>query len=121
LLREIDPASHPGLRLRPVRFVPTFDKWRGQSCGGITLHVVDAREVRSVRTTLAVLAAVQRLWPDDFQWLPPPYEYETEKPPIDILFGSTRLRESSPQASEALAETDVDAWRSASGPFQLYP
>ena len=28
-----------------------------------------------------------------FEWRQPPYEYEYEKPPIDILFGSRLLRE----------------------------
>jgi uncharacterized protein YbbC (DUF1343 family) len=88
-LKAPDP---PGLAIRPIQFVPTFDKWKGQSCGGIALHIVDPRAVRSVAMTLQILAAVCRLWPEQFAWLPPPYEYEREKMPIDILFGSAKLR-----------------------------
>jgi uncharacterized protein YbbC (DUF1343 family) len=93
LLRELERFDHPGLLLRPIRFVPTFDKHRGQRCGGIALHITDAHAVRSVATALALLACVHRLYPRDFAWLPPPYEYETKRPPIDILFGSDLLRE----------------------------
>jgi uncharacterized protein YbbC (DUF1343 family) len=93
LSRELAKSDHPGLALRSVRFVPTFDKWRGQSCGGIALHIIDPAAVRSVATTLQILAAIRRLYPHDFGWLPPPYEYEHEKMPIDILFGSPKLRE----------------------------
>ena len=93
LLTELERYDHPGLALRPVYFVPTFDKWQGQRCGGIAFHVIDPTAVRSVATTVALLAAVSRLYSGQFAWLPPPYEYERVKPPIDILFGSPRLRE----------------------------
>jgi uncharacterized protein YbbC (DUF1343 family) len=78
---------------RPIRFRPTFDKWAGESCGGVMLHVTDPRVFRPYRTTLLLLAAIKRLWPQEFAWRPPPYEYETKKLPIDILSGSSRLRE----------------------------
>jgi uncharacterized protein YbbC (DUF1343 family) len=104
--------------LRPVRFVPTFDKWQGQSCGGVALHVVDPWAFRPVATTLALLARVRKLYPGNFAWLPPPYEYETVKPPIDILFGSPRLRERLDQPEpitqeeiERLTAYDEAAWR----------
>jgi uncharacterized protein YbbC (DUF1343 family) len=93
LLAELEKFDHSGLALRPIRFVPTFDKWQGQRCGGVALHVTEPTAVRSVATTVALLDAIRRLYPRDFAWLPPPYEYESVKPPIDILFGSSRLRE----------------------------
>jgi uncharacterized protein YbbC (DUF1343 family) len=93
LLAELERFNHPGLALRPIRFIPTFDKWQGQRCGGVAFHVTESTAVRSVATTVALLDAVRRLHPRDSVWLPPPYEYEALKPPIDILFGSSRLRE----------------------------
>jgi uncharacterized protein YbbC (DUF1343 family) len=116
LARELDQHEHPGLFLRPVRFQPTFDKHRGESCGGGALHVMDAGAVRSFEFTLALLAAANRLAPDDFAWLPPPYEYEHERPPIDILFGSDRLRTAlerdlSADVLEDLSHLDEAAWR----------
>jgi uncharacterized protein YbbC (DUF1343 family) len=44
---------------------------------------------------------LRRQSPERFAWRDPPYEYEHVKPPIDILYGSDRLR------------TAVDAGRSA--------
>ena len=38
-------------------------------------------------------AAVHELWPDAFRWKQPPYEYEEEKLPIDLLAGGPQLRE----------------------------
>jgi len=127
LTRELKDAWLPGLSLRPIRFVPTFDKWQNQSCGGIAIHVVVPQAVRSVSAALQILAAVRRLYPDRFEWLPPPYEYEREKMPIDILFGSAKLREallSESAASDStmmdLAYIDYPAWLQRTLPYWLY-
>lgn len=108
----------PGVTFRPVRFVPTFDKWAGESCGGLILHVRDPRAFRPYRTTLALIASARRLWPGEFRWLDPPYEYETEKPPIDIISGSDRLRTaidagemSSTRDLSRFLDFDEAAWR----------
>ena len=83
----------PGVAFRPVRFRPTFQKFAGEECGGVMQHLTDRRSYRPWRTGIALLAALRRLWPDEFRWRPPPYEYEKERLPIDILAGSPRLRE----------------------------
>lgn len=93
LARELTAHGHPGIMIRPIRFVPTFDKWAGQSCGGIGIAIHEPTEVRSVQFTVDLIATVSLLYPDKFQWLPPPYEYEYTLPPIDILYGSSQLRE----------------------------
>lgn len=82
----------PGVRFLPTWFRPTFDKWRGERCGGVFLRVWDPDRFRPFATTVAILAAVRALWPQSFRWLDPPYEYETEKWPIDILAGGDALR-----------------------------
>ena len=92
LLALLSTKGLPGLALRPVQFEPTFQKWHGTACGGVFLHTTDAAAFRPYRTTLALLRAVAELWPQHFQWNPPPYEYETVKMPIDILAGSSELR-----------------------------
>lgn len=89
---ELSKRQLPGVRFRPTRFRPTFDKWQGQSCRGVTLDVTDELTFQSYRTTLHMLHAARKLYGDQFVWLPPPYEYETVKPPIDILSGSDGLR-----------------------------
>jgi uncharacterized protein YbbC (DUF1343 family) len=83
----------PGALFREAWFLPTFQKWAGKVCGGLQIHVVDPRAFRPYRTTLAILAEVRRLWPDAELWRQPPYEYETERLPIDLLAGDPRIRE----------------------------
>jgi uncharacterized protein YbbC (DUF1343 family) len=127
LAREMDRLEHPGVQLRPIRFVPTFDKHHGRSCGGVALQITDPRSVRSVSLTLAILDAARRLAPQAFQWLPPPYEYEFRRPPIDILYGSDRLRgrlESPIPLSnddlDELTHCDAAQWQERTLPYRLY-
>jgi uncharacterized protein YbbC (DUF1343 family) len=91
-LAELQAFPLRGVRLLPTRFQPTFDKWQGISCHGLDIQVVNATEVRSVELTVGLIATAAKLFPE-FSWLGPPYEYEYHKPPIDILFGSSLLRE----------------------------
>ena len=127
LLVELKPLQLAGLRLRPIRFTPTFDKWQGKSCGGLYLHVTDTQTFRPLRTTMALLTAVGRLWPKDFAWRDPPYEYEKVKKPLDILFGNCTLREAldrdtikTPADLDELARLDAAAWRKQVAEYHLY-
>jgi uncharacterized protein YbbC (DUF1343 family) len=116
----------PGLGVRPVCFRPTSDKWAGTRCGGVALHVWQPRAVRSYATTVALLASVRRLWPQTPLWRMPPYEYELDRMPIDILHGSSDLRLRldagipDPQQLDDLVAVDHQQWRSRVAPFLLY-
>ena len=92
LVHRLDAFDLPGVRFRPLHFEPTYQKHAGRLCGGAQMHVTDRDTFRSVLTATAVLAAVRELWPHDFRWRQPPYEYEEKKLPIDILAGGTALR-----------------------------
>lgn len=110
----------------PVRFRPTFNKWHGQSCGGIFLSVVDPDSFRSYETTLAMLSCIQQLWPQHFELLPPPYEYETEKLPMDILTGSSELSAAlqngrlDRETVDSLVQVDADGWLTSAADDLLY-
>jgi uncharacterized protein YbbC (DUF1343 family) len=83
----------PGVRFRPAVFEPTFHKHAGTPCGGCQIHVLDRAAFRPVETAVALTEAFRNAGPDAFAWRPPPYEYERHKLPIDILAGSSELRE----------------------------
>ena len=82
-----------GVYFRPVNFEPTFHKHAKAGCGGCEIHVTDRATFRPVAAGVAVVEAFRRASPDHFEWRPPPYEYEYTKPPIDVLYGSAKLRE----------------------------
>jgi uncharacterized protein YbbC (DUF1343 family) len=106
LLKESDLA---GVILRPACFEPTFHKWAGQVCRGFQLHVTDRRIFKPYYTTLALLAAIRELYPKQFAWRQPPYEYDTERLPFDLLTGDAAIRLALEQGRSA---TDLeDAWQ----------
>jgi uncharacterized protein YbbC (DUF1343 family) len=89
---HLNAGELPGVRFRPAHFEPTFQKWAGKMCGGVQLHVTDREIFEPYLTGIALISAAQTLYPDSFQWRDPPYEYEREKMPIEILSGGRNLR-----------------------------
>jgi uncharacterized protein YbbC (DUF1343 family) len=89
---ELNARRLPGVHFRPASFEPTFQKHAKTACGGCQIHVTDRTVFRPVETGITLVAAVRSAGPDRFSWRPPPYEYETTKMPIDILYGSSTLR-----------------------------
>jgi uncharacterized protein YbbC (DUF1343 family) len=92
LAQRLEAFGLEGLRVRPLWFEPTFQKFAGKSCGGLMLHVVDREAFRPVFTSLCMLAAVRELWPEQFEWRTKPYEFVGDRLAIDLLFGSDRPR-----------------------------
>ena len=92
LAEKLKSFKLPGVIFRPMYFQPTFQKHAGKLCGGTQIHVTDRNRFKPFKTGCAVLKAVYDLYPDSFKWKQPPYEYETEKMPIDILAGTDRFR-----------------------------
>jgi uncharacterized protein YbbC (DUF1343 family) len=81
-----------GVVFRSLFFKPTFQKHSGQLCGGVQIHITNREGFMPFKTGVAVLRAVRDLYPEHTLWKDPPYEYERDKMPIDILAGTDRLR-----------------------------
>jgi uncharacterized protein YbbC (DUF1343 family) len=109
LARALAEEDLPGVVFRPLCFEPTFQKFRGQLCGGVQQHVVERETYRPLRTGYALIRTAHRLWPDEFDWRPPPYEYELERPAIDILAGNGSIR-AQLEADAPLGEIE-QAWQ----------
>lgn len=92
LVKRLNDFKLPGVLFRPLYFQPTFQKYAGKLCGGAQIHITDRERFKPFKTGVAIIKAVHDLYPKEFQWKQPPYEYETIKMPIDILAGTDRLR-----------------------------
>ena len=92
LKSQLEKRTLPAVRFEEISFTPQFDKWDGETCHGLQLHVTDPRAYKPYYTTLAIIQEVMALWPKDFFWRPPPYEYEFEQLPIDIITGDEAIR-----------------------------
>ena len=127
LLQRLEQFELPGVTWRSTTFEPTFDKWSGHRCQGLELVVDDRACFRPYQTTLAVVASIAQLWPAEFEWLPPPYEYEMEKMPVDVVTGSDAVRRAvdrgelgGSQALESLCKVDQQSWWERTASARLY-
>lgn len=114
-----------GVAFRHCHFEPTFQKHRGEVCGGAQLHIEDPRLFDPVRTAVAILKHCRDLAPERFGWREPPYEYEEELMPIDILWGHDGLRRavdggsSVDEAMDGVA-AEAEAFAVSVAPYTLY-
>jgi uncharacterized protein YbbC (DUF1343 family) len=87
LARELNDLKLPGVHFRENWFQPTFHKFAGEICGGTQLHVTDRNCFMPYRTGIEIIRTIRRLYHDSFLWKEPPYEYEYERLPIEVLLG----------------------------------
>ncbi|MGW1168863.1 exo-beta-N-acetylmuramidase NamZ family protein [Streptomyces sp. NPDC002550] len=97
----------PGVRFREAYFAPTFSKFQGRTVGGVQIHVQDRAAYDPVRTGIALLVTVRKVWAG-FAWRPDNW--------IDKLTGSTRVR----TMIDAGAATDevTGAWQEELAAFR---
>ena len=106
----------PGVFFRPIVFEPTFHKHARQACGGCQIHVLDRGTFRPVAAAVVLMSAFRSGDPDKFKWRDPPYEYEHERLPIDVLAGSSELRE---QIEHGVPATEIaSSWEADTESFK---
>jgi uncharacterized protein YbbC (DUF1343 family) len=115
LAGALENEGLPGVVFRPLHFQPTFNKFAGELCGGIQILVMDRNSFKPVITGVAIVSAILRLYPDRFEWKRPPYEYVYDKLPVDMINGSSRVREQI-EAGTPVAEIE-ESWRGSLGEF----
>ncbi|MCB1234642.1 MAG: DUF1343 domain-containing protein [Verrucomicrobiae bacterium] len=85
--RKLNALGLPGVHFREAAFEPMFQKHAGRICRGAQMHVNDREAFLPWLTAVELLKLARAEYPDDFAWKQPPYEYELEKLPIEILLG----------------------------------
>jgi uncharacterized protein YbbC (DUF1343 family) len=90
---QMNALGLAGVFFRPAVFEPTFQKHAKVPCAGCQMHVLDRRAFKPAEAGVALIKAFRDADPSRFAWRQPPYEYEHTKIPIDILAGSSELRE----------------------------
>jgi uncharacterized protein YbbC (DUF1343 family) len=123
--QDMNTLGLTGVHFRPAVFEPTFQKHAKQTCGGCQIHVTARHLFKPVLVGVALAGMFWRTNPAKFAWRQPPYEYEHDKMPIDILAGSDALRkqiEADVPATEIAAswKADEEAFRTVREPYLLY-
>ena len=119
-----------GCFVREIKFEPVFDKFKNQTCSGFQIHLekswASKGSFRPYRLISLFLKAFANIHPS-FPWKSnPPYEYEWNLAPIDIISGSEDLKkwveDSSAKAShwEDFLNQEEKIWQKEQKEFFIY-
>ncbi|MGD9301312.1 MAG: DUF1343 domain-containing protein, partial [Desulfobacterales bacterium] len=125
ILTTLEKAQIPGVVFRPAVFEPTSNKWQHTACNGFQIHVTDPQRYQPYTTTLHLLQAVILHHRDLFEWKAPPYEYEFERMPIDLIIGDRVLRKRLEKLEpiheiQASWQEELEQFKDLSKDFHLY-
>ena len=87
LAQELNNLELSGVMFREISFEPTFHLFANQDCQGCFIHVTDRQVFRPLSSAISILNVIRSKYPSKFSWNPPPYEYEHNHLPIEILMG----------------------------------
>ncbi|MBC2704039.1 DUF1343 domain-containing protein [Desulfobacula sp.] len=114
-----------GACLRPVNFEPTSGKWQGNVCKGFQIHITSTNEFKPYLSSLILMQLIIKHHKNEFNFKEPPYEYEFEKMPIDLILGSKTLRKKLTRLEDLILLSDqwqkeLEKFKSISGKYHLY-
>jgi uncharacterized protein YbbC (DUF1343 family) len=113
----------PGLFLREAAFEPTSHNFSGKECNGLQIHVTNPQVAESYLLGLAVIRSAFELC-EEFRFSEPPYEYEKEISPLNLLIGShkgiAKLTSSFQGFDDPFWSDGVDEYKENVKPFLLY-
>jgi uncharacterized protein YbbC (DUF1343 family) len=93
LKTNLDRRNIRGVAFRIHDFIPTFNKFAGELCNGIQIHVTEPEIYQPVATAMEIFDAIIETTPEgSLQFKDPPYEYEPNLIPFDILSGDQGMR-----------------------------
>ena len=93
LKKNLDDRKIKGCVFRPHDFIPTFHKFKGELCYGMQIHITDTGKFEPVLAAIEIFdAIVETSEPDSLKFKMPPYEYEYNLMPFDILSGDSGIR-----------------------------
>ena len=123
--KQLASEDMEGCYLQEYYFRPTFNKWKNERCGGFMIHVIDPIAYRPYRTSLALLTIIKETYGDEFTWRKPPYEYDFERFPIDLILGDASIRfalEQGKESKELIADyiQELEGFLEFRKPYLIY-
>ena len=111
LERSLTESGLNGVAIRPITFLPTFQKHANSVCGGFQIHVTDRATFRPWQTGQFLLREMYQFLGDLFEWKSPPYEYEYDLMPIDIINGTDLLSQLEPRQNKSKSTLSMEKSR----------
>jgi uncharacterized protein YbbC (DUF1343 family) len=130
-MEQFAPHWLAGCKLREIWFEPTFHKWEGELCHGVQIHCEDPahydhQTFKPWRVQALAFKAIRRLYPEYDLWRQFSYEYVFDKLAIDVINGSSLLREwvddpnSTAADLDAITVPDEEAWIAERAKYLIY-
>jgi uncharacterized protein YbbC (DUF1343 family) len=122
---RLNAIGFPGVYFRGCVFQPTFQKHGKVSCGGVQLHVTNRSEFEPVIAGVAMVKTAFDMYPDEFLWKEPPYEYVFDRNPFDVIAGTNTLRKAfergdSLKEIELRWQPEIEEFKKIRAQFLLY-
>lgn len=92
LTAVVNQTNLKGFKLRPITFLPTFQKQANLPCGGFQIHITNFKEFTPWKLGQVLMRELYKYLGEHFKWKDGPYEYDYENMPIDIINGTDKLR-----------------------------
>ncbi len=92
LIDDLDESGLKGVEFVPIYFKPEFSKFSGDICKGILVCPLDPLVFRSFAVYYEIIRLVRRRYPGQFEWKQPPYEFEYQRLPVDMINASDTVR-----------------------------
>jgi uncharacterized protein YbbC (DUF1343 family) len=105
---QLQELNLPGVYFRSCVFLPTFQKHGGKACGGVQIHVADRQTFKPAIAGIAVVKTAFDMYGEAFRWKDPPYEYEYDRNPFDLIAGTDKVRQAI-ESGQSLREIE-DSW-----------
>ncbi len=124
LADRLNESGLPGVYFRPVYFKPTFNKFCGETIGGVYIHVTDRELFRPFRAGIALVCALRDMMAG-FEFLSGVYEFNDLHPAFDLLTGGSVIREMIVKGTPldrmaALWEKEEKVFAGITGDYHIY-
>ena len=123
--QRLNDLGFGGVFFRSCVFQPAFQKHARVSCGGVQIHVLDREAFEPWSVGIAMVKLIHDMYPDEFRWKEPPYEYVYDKNPFDVISGTAKIREAFEKGIELEviiedSKAGVDEFKKLREPYLLY-
>lgn len=121
LAQKFNARKLPGIIARPVSFNPTYQKYEGEMCYGVQLHITDRETIKPVKSLVYLISDIAQMYPEQFAFRE---ETPSGKSFFDLLAGNGTLRKDILEANlTAYFETsasELEAFEKMVAPYLLY-
>lgn len=122
---RLNAIGFSGVYFRGCVFQPTFQKHARVSCGGVQVHVTNRAAFEPVVVGVAMVKTAFEMYPAEFRWKEPPYEYVYDRNPFDVIAGTNQLREAfergdSLETIEGSWQAPLEAFKKVRERFLIY-